>query len=88
MNFDRSEIQAMLIDSAERLLAEQAGVEYWREQRRNTDGFDRQRWATFGSSGRPCRCRNRRRLGRLAEDVASSIRGARRLPRDYVSTAP
>ena len=51
MNFDRSEIQAMLIDSAERLLAEQAGVEYWREQRRSADGFDRQRWATFAQLG-------------------------------------
>lgn len=51
MEFEKSEIQTMLLDSAERLLGERAGVEYWREQRHGPDGFDRERWAQFAELG-------------------------------------
>lgn len=51
MDFEKSDIQAMLLDSAERLLGEQAGVEYWRMQRHGSDGFDRARWAQFAELG-------------------------------------
>jgi alkylation response protein AidB-like acyl-CoA dehydrogenase len=51
MDFERSDIQTMLLDSAERLLGERAGVEYWREQRVSPDGFDRARWAQFAEMG-------------------------------------
>lgn len=51
MEFERSEIQRMLLDSAERFLAESAGVEYWREQRHSDEGFDRARWAGFADLG-------------------------------------
>ncbi len=30
MDFEKSDIQTMLLDSAGRLLGERAGVEYWR----------------------------------------------------------
>ena len=51
MDFEKSDIQTMLLDSAGRLLGEQAGVEYWREQRVSPDGFDRARWAQFAELG-------------------------------------
>lgn len=51
MDFEKSDIQTMLLDSAERLLGERAGVEYWREQRASPDGFDRARWAQFAEMG-------------------------------------
>jgi len=51
MDFSRSDIQTMLLDSAERLLAEDSGAEYWREQRHNTLGFDVERWARFAELG-------------------------------------
>lgn len=51
MDFEKSDIQTMLLDSAERLLGERAGVEYWREQRESPDGFDRERWVQFAEMG-------------------------------------
>jgi len=51
MDFAKSDIQLMLLDSAERLLGERAGVEYWREQKHSADGFDRARWAQFAELG-------------------------------------
>jgi alkylation response protein AidB-like acyl-CoA dehydrogenase len=51
MEFEKSEIQRMLLDSAERFLGERAGVEYWREQRHSADGFERARWAGFAELG-------------------------------------
>lgn len=51
MDFAKSDIQTMLLDSAERLLGARAGVEYWRERRQGPDGFDRGRWAQFAELG-------------------------------------
>ncbi len=51
MDFAKSDIQAMLLDSAERLLSENAGVEYWRHQREGALGFDEARWAQFAELG-------------------------------------
>lgn len=51
MNFTKSDIQTMLLDSAERLLADSSGVEYWREQRHGALGFDEARWAQFAELG-------------------------------------
>jgi alkylation response protein AidB-like acyl-CoA dehydrogenase len=51
MQFEKSEIQTMLLDSAARLLGERAGVEYWREQRQGREGFDRARWMQFAELG-------------------------------------
>ncbi|MEI4509410.1 acyl-CoA dehydrogenase family protein [Sphingopyxis sp. CCNWLW253] len=51
MDFAKSDIQTMLLDSAERLLAEGAGVEYWRDQRHGALGFDDARWAQFAELG-------------------------------------
>jgi alkylation response protein AidB-like acyl-CoA dehydrogenase len=51
MEFAKSDIQQMLLDSAERFLGETAGVEYWRGQRHSPDGFDRSRWAAFAELG-------------------------------------
>ena len=51
MDFGKSATQAMLLESAERLLAARAGVEYWRKQRDTPDGFDRGRWAQFAELG-------------------------------------
>src|SRR5690349_8091253 len=51
MDFAKSDIQAMLLDSAERLLSETSGVEYWREQRSSALGFDEGRWAQFAELG-------------------------------------
>lgn len=51
MDFAKSDIQTMLLDSAERLLAEGTGVEYWREQRHGSLGFDGARWAQFAELG-------------------------------------
>lgn len=51
MDFTKSDIQTMLLDSAERLLAENAGIEYWRAQHRNALGFDAARWAQFAELG-------------------------------------
>lgn len=51
MDFAKSDIQTMLLDSAERLLSDTSGVEYWREQRRGPLGFDEGRWAQFAELG-------------------------------------
>lgn len=51
MEFVCSELQAMLLDSAERLLAEQGGVEGWRAQRESALGYDEARWAQFAELG-------------------------------------
>lgn len=51
MDFAKSEIQTMLLDSAERLLSDTSGVEYWRAQRRSPLGFDEARWAQFAELG-------------------------------------
>jgi len=51
MDFAKSDIQTMLLDSAERLLADTSGVEYWREQRHNALGFDETRWQQFAELG-------------------------------------
>ncbi|KEQ53247.1 acyl-CoA dehydrogenase family protein [Sphingobium chlorophenolicum] len=51
MDFAKSDIQAMLLDSAERLLSENADVEYWRHQRSSALGFDEARWAQFAELG-------------------------------------
>jgi alkylation response protein AidB-like acyl-CoA dehydrogenase len=51
MDFAKSDIQTMLLDSAERLLSETSGVEYWREQRDNVLGFDEARWSQFAELG-------------------------------------
>lgn len=51
MDFAKSDIQAMLLDSAERLLSETSGVEYWREQRESALGFDEARWTQFAELG-------------------------------------
>ncbi|MGF7150157.1 alkylation response protein AidB-like acyl-CoA dehydrogenase [Sphingomonas zeicaulis] len=51
MDFAKSDIQAMLLDSAERLLSENADVEYWRHQRASALGFDAARWAQFAELG-------------------------------------
>jgi alkylation response protein AidB-like acyl-CoA dehydrogenase len=51
MDFAKSDIQAMLLESADRLLAEASGVEYWREQRRSPIGFEEARWERFAEMG-------------------------------------
>lgn len=51
MDFAKSDIQTMLLDSAERLLSENADVEYWRHQRTSALGFDDARWAQFAELG-------------------------------------
>ena len=51
MDFAKSDIQTMLLDSAERLLSENADVEYWRHQRSNATGFDEARWTQFAELG-------------------------------------
>jgi len=51
MDFAKSDIQTMLLDSAERLLGERAGVDYWREQREGPRSFDSARWAQFAELG-------------------------------------
>lgn len=51
MEFAKSDIQQMLLDSAERFLAEHAGVEYWRAQRSTAGGFDASRWSSFADLG-------------------------------------
>lgn len=51
MDFAKSDIQAMLLESADRLLSETSGVEYWREQRHGAAGFDTARWDRFAEMG-------------------------------------
>jgi alkylation response protein AidB-like acyl-CoA dehydrogenase len=51
MDFAKSEIQSMLIDSAERLLGASSGVEQWRVQRDSRLGFDEASWGQFAELG-------------------------------------
>lgn len=51
MDFTKSDVQTMLLDSASRLLGEKAGVDYWREHRNHEEGFERSRWAQFAELG-------------------------------------
>ena len=51
MDFAKSDIQAMLLESAERLLSSSAHIEYWREQRHTELGFEEARWAQFAELG-------------------------------------
>lgn len=51
MDFSYSDIQALLVESASRLLGEQSGVEYWRERRSSPEPFDRNRWRQFAELG-------------------------------------
>ncbi len=51
MEFERSDIQRMLLDSAERYLGEHGGLEQWRERRALPDGLDRTRWGQFAELG-------------------------------------
>lgn len=51
MDFAKSDIQTMLLESAERLLSPSAHIEYWREQRHTELGFEEARWAQFAELG-------------------------------------
>lgn len=51
MDFAKSDIQTMILDSADRLLSETSGVDYWREQRHQPLGHDEKRWAQFAELG-------------------------------------
>jgi alkylation response protein AidB-like acyl-CoA dehydrogenase len=51
MDFAKSDIQTMLLDSAERLLSPSAHIEYWRAQRHAPLGFEEARWAQFAELG-------------------------------------
>jgi alkylation response protein AidB-like acyl-CoA dehydrogenase len=51
MNFDYSEMQQMLLDSAERLMKARGEVEQWRERRHLADGLDAAGWAQFAELG-------------------------------------
>ena len=68
MDFAKSDIQTMLLDSAERLLAEQAHVEYWREQFHSATGFDEARWAQFAELGWLA-ARHRGRIDRFSDNA-------------------
>ena len=51
MEFERSDIQRMLLESAERYLGEHGGLEQWRSRRALPGGLDRARWAQFAELG-------------------------------------
>lgn len=51
MDFNKSDVQIMLLDSAEKLLSDTSGVEYWRGQRHSHLGFDQDRWLKFAELG-------------------------------------
>lgn len=51
MDFNKSDIQIMLLDSAEKLLSDTSGVEYWRDQRHSGLGFEQDRWQKFAELG-------------------------------------
>jgi alkylation response protein AidB-like acyl-CoA dehydrogenase len=51
MDFRKSDIQTMLLDSAARLLGERLPADYVRALRESTDGLDRARWAQFAELG-------------------------------------
>jgi len=51
MDFNPSEMQQMLLDSAERLLADRYSLEHRRSLRATPDGVDRAGWASFAELG-------------------------------------
>lgn len=51
MDFNKSDVQSMLLDSAEKLLSDTSSIEYWREQRRSNMGFDQDRWLKIAELG-------------------------------------
>lgn len=51
MNFEFSEMQQMLVDSASRLMQEAGGVEYWRDRRVHANGSDPALWGQFAELG-------------------------------------
>ncbi len=51
MNFDYSETQRMLVDSAEKRVKARAGVEHWRARRDLADGLDAAAWSQFADLG-------------------------------------
>ena len=51
MEFEKSDVQRMLLDSAERYLGEHSGLEQWRARRSLPDGLDTERWAQFAELG-------------------------------------
>ena len=51
MNFEFSDTQTMLIDSASRLMRDHSGVEHWRNRRAFEDGCDPAMWSRFAEMG-------------------------------------
>jgi alkylation response protein AidB-like acyl-CoA dehydrogenase len=51
MNFDYTDVQQMLLESAERLMAATGTVEHWRAQRELRDGLDVAGWTQFAELG-------------------------------------
>jgi alkylation response protein AidB-like acyl-CoA dehydrogenase len=51
MNFDLSDLQRMLLDSAERYLGDHFTLEHRRHLRQSGDGLDHEAWATFAELG-------------------------------------
>jgi alkylation response protein AidB-like acyl-CoA dehydrogenase len=51
MNFDYTDVQMMLLESAERLMAATGTVENWRARRELPDGLDAAAWAQFAELG-------------------------------------
>jgi len=51
MNFEFSEMQQMLVDSAARLMKDAAGVEYWRDRRVHANGSDPALWGQIAELG-------------------------------------
>lgn len=51
MNFDLSDLQRMLLDSAERYLGDRFTLEHRRHLRETYDGLDHEAWATFAELG-------------------------------------
>lgn len=51
MNFDYNDVQQMLLESAERLMAAIGTVEHWRARRELPDGVDGAAWAQYAELG-------------------------------------
>jgi len=51
MNFDYSDVQQMLLESADRLMTARGSVEQWRARRDLADGLDTAGWAQFAELG-------------------------------------
>jgi alkylation response protein AidB-like acyl-CoA dehydrogenase len=91
MNFDYTDVQMMLIESAERLMAATGTVENWRARRELPDGVNAASWAQFAELGWlalpvPEDCGG---LGGSMEDVAllMTALGKGLAVEPYVSTA-